>query len=568
MSKQYTFGEHQALETIPAWLIWAAASLLCVSVASLWLAYESPWTGDLWVECFDWNELGLVVETARVLLGLLAAIWLLGSVYPDSRRRLFGRRPSPEDLNVRKFIRVLLPIAVSVLVFHHVWQGPRALYQWSVEHGEAEVQSLFSGEGFIEYTRPYLFYMPYSIVILIVILFCVTSVALCGARHDLRNVYAIGKELRAKAISQEPSPDCTSLISGLRSLSLALQIQVKRAACLFIVVMVLICFEVVIGYQTLSVPGMGYSFFAFCFLGLGVLFVAPAYSSYDRTYNAVQRACPERDLRSLSTGVLFKNLREHCLVVGLAYTILGTVFSRAAILKGFDECASHESEPPAQTTPDTETEPIAPVGQTIEIDSTTRVVLGFDGVPNENGVPEPWELDFFRGSSQVSIESHEVQAGAVSSIVHLTCDQSSFWIEQELDLDPAVYRTLTWDWKALKLPPEGDVRRKAANDQALQLLVAFKGRKTISYIWDSNAPKGRDFDDSIPVLMSIKAIIVESGSDHVGKWRHYEVSLFEDFRRLYGREPGQIVGIRVQTNSQHTQSIGEGLVGPIAFLKE
>ena len=47
--------------------------------------------------------------------------------------------------------------------------------------------------------------------------------------------------------------------------------------------------------------------------------------------------------------------------------------------------------------------------------------------------------------------------------------------------------------------------------RALQLLVAFEGRKILSYIWDSNAPEGTVADESIawPVSLKVKVLTLE-----------------------------------------------------------
>jgi len=42
---------------------------------------------------------------------------------------------------------------------------------------------------------------------------------------------------------------------------------------------------------------------------------------------------------------------------------------------------------------------------------------------------------------------------------------------------------------------------------------------------------------------------------------------YDDYRKLFNEEPPHVKGIRIQTNSQHTESIGEGYVGKIVFSK-
>lgn len=120
----------------------------------------------------------------------------------------------------------------------------------------------------------------------------------------------------------------------------------------------------------------------------------------------------------------------------------------------------------------------------------------------------------------------------------------------------------------LKLPLGGDVRLKKKNDQAAQLLVAFKGRKIISYIWDTVAPEGSVSDESIgwPTNLKIKVITVKSGVSDLKNWVSFKRNIVEDYRSLFLEDPPLIEGVRVQINSQNTGTLAEVLFGKIVLL--
>jgi hypothetical protein len=59
--------------------------------------------------------------------------------------------------------------------------------------------------------------------------------------------------------------------------------------------------------------------------------------------------------------------------------------------------------------------------------------------------------------------------------------------------------------------------------------------------------------------------VVESGSDGLNSWQHQSVNIYDDYKRRFGREPGKVIGVSVQTNSNHTSSSSDGMVGPISF---
>jgi hypothetical protein len=192
------------------------------------------------------------------------------------------------------------------------------------------------------------------------------------------------------------------------------------------------------------------------------------------------------------------------------------------------------------------------------------IVFGFDGKINSDGIASPWKLKEKYGSADVKIVSDSSE-----KVVQLKSDNASFSIEREAHVDIKDYPYLTWRWKASKLPLHGDVRSGKTNDQVLQLLVAFEGRKILSYIWDSNAPEGTVADESIawPVSLKVKVLTVKTGTSDTGKWLTITRNVYDDYRKLFNEDTPHVKGIRIQTNSQHTGSAGEGYFGQIIFSK-
>ncbi|MEN6622226.1 MAG: DUF3047 domain-containing protein, partial [Smithella sp.] len=126
----------------------------------------------------------------------------------------------------------------------------------------------------------------------------------------------------------------------------------------------------------------------------------------------------------------------------------------------------------------------------------------------------------------------------------------------------------------------GDVRKTAADDQALQIYVAFKksgvmGMSTpvIGYIWDNNAPKGWSGRSSQTGGGKLRYIVLRNKSDKVGQWYVEKRNIYQDYKRLFpeinGGEPkGTTTGMQIHINSQHTKSHAEGMIGDIYFSEE
>jgi hypothetical protein len=68
-------------------------------------------------------------------------------------------------------------------------------------------------------------------------------------------------------------------------------------------------------------------------------------------------------------------------------------------------------------------------------------------------------------------------------------------------------------------------------------------------------------------FVTIKAIVVRSGPSETGRWITETRNAHEDYIRLFGHEPPQIGGIRIQINSQHTETSGESFFADVVFRK-
>ncbi len=196
----------------------------------------------------------------------------------------------------------------------------------------------------------------------------------------------------------------------------------------------------------------------------------------------------------------------------------------------------------------------------IEAAPAGAMVFDFTGPLNAQGVPTPWKLKVKSGDAQVAMAEERQR-----NVLHLPCKDASFAVERATKIDVRHAPVLTWTWKAVQLPPRGDVRTSDANDQVLQLLLGFDGKKVLSYIWDTQAPVGTVADESIgwPVSLTLKVLVVQSGYAAVGTWVSMTRNVLEDYRQLFGAEPPLLEGIRVQSNCQNSASTAEGYMGPI-----
>jgi hypothetical protein len=190
------------------------------------------------------------------------------------------------------------------------------------------------------------------------------------------------------------------------------------------------------------------------------------------------------------------------------------------------------------------------------------VIADFSSQIAAPGVPAGWEIKERSGKADFAVVTEDGVAAA-----RLRSANTSFSLQKEVAVDLKQYPLLTWKWKVTKLPEGGDFRKSGTDDQAAQLFLAFSKTRAIVYLWDTTAPAGTSGNAAAPFFMSIKAVVVRSGATESGTWLTETRNVFDDYRKLFGEEPGNIGGVRLQINSQHTGTSAESYFAEVAFRK-
>jgi hypothetical protein len=181
-------------------------------------------------------------------------------------------------------------------------------------------------------------------------------------------------------------------------------------------------------------------------------------------------------------------------------------------------------------------------------------------MPTSDRLPSGWQVKVSHGKPDISVCRQDDVA-----CVHMLSVKASFGLEKGVDVDPGQAPFLTWRWKVTQLPAAGDFRHSSTDDQAAQVLVAFDDRRILSYIWDSNAPKGTMERASTIPLVHVVAVVCESGASQANRWVQESRNVAADYERAYGRPAPHVKGVRIQINSQHTAAVAESYFGEVAF---
>ncbi len=204
------------------------------------------------------------------------------------------------------------------------------------------------------------------------------------------------------------------------------------------------------------------------------------------------------------------------------------------------------------------------------------IIAGFDSGRMEKGAPEGWDLIEKEGSADLGLER-----SGNRYVLHMKSDgDSSFGIKREKSLKIKEYPFLNWEWKAAKLPVGGDVRKADADDQAIQVYVAFKptgwpaklNTPIIGYIWGTECLKNTVVTSRQPLAGKVRYIVLRNKSDTLNTWYYEKRNLEDDYERLFpdidGGTPRDIEGVVLYINSNHTKSEAESYIYNVRFSRE
>ena len=192
------------------------------------------------------------------------------------------------------------------------------------------------------------------------------------------------------------------------------------------------------------------------------------------------------------------------------------------------------------------------------------IISNFSKGVDGDRVPVDWKIVKKVGSPILKIKEENNE-----HLLHLISEKSSFGIKKNIYVNVKKYPYINFKWKVKELPENGDFRKKETDDQAAQVYVVF-GKfnflaTIVGYTWENKAPKLTT--GASPVWSKSRVIVLESGSEKLGKWVMETRNVYEDYKKLFGKTPSKANLITLYINSQHTKSRAESYFGEIYFSK-
>lgn len=201
------------------------------------------------------------------------------------------------------------------------------------------------------------------------------------------------------------------------------------------------------------------------------------------------------------------------------------------------------------------------------------MVGDFSRLAPSRGLPENWKPMTF--SNIDALTSYSLIRDDNRTVLQAHSQNAASGLIRHLRVDPRKYPCLQWSWKIDHVLEKGNVKTKAGDDYAARLYVAFAfepdqsglwqrmRHKTanmftdqelpgsaLNYIWANKAAPETIVPN--PFAREARMVVLQSGNARSGQWIKQERNIVKDYQRAFGRQPPEIIGIGLMTDTDNT----------------
>jgi hypothetical protein len=214
-------------------------------------------------------------------------------------------------------------------------------------------------------------------------------------------------------------------------------------------------------------------------------------------------------------------------------------------------------------------------------------IVPFSASQRPGELPVGWSEQVMRRDKPVT--RYQVAQRDGRTVLHALAEQATSGLRCDVDVDPAATPWLTWEWRVDHLATAATVAVDELDDAPVRVVVAFEGDRstltwrelafqdqvqaftgytlpfaTLMYVWDGQAPLESVF--AYPRTARIRYLVTESGEAHTGRWLPHRRNVVDDYRRVFGGQPGRISSVGVLTDSDDLHTRNEAWYGDLAFV--
>jgi Protein of unknown function (DUF3047) len=191
-----------------------------------------------------------------------------------------------------------------------------------------------------------------------------------------------------------------------------------------------------------------------------------------------------------------------------------------------------------------------------------------------------WEEHRFPGKRPTEYRvEHEDSAGV--QVVKAKANGSASMLRKRMLVEPDKLGTISFAWRAERISVHADIGESDVTDAPLRVVLAFDGDRsrwstkdtllnelsrvlmgeempyaTLIYTWCAQSEKDSVVNN--PRTQTVRNLILESGQERKGQWLSYRRNVREDFKRVFGEDPGPLTSLALMTDADNTKSLTEG----------
>ena len=163
-------------------------------------------------------------------------------------------------------------------------------------------------------------------------------------------------------------------------------------------------------------------------------------------------------------------------------------------------------------------------------------------------------------------------------------------LQRLIRIDPERHPIIEWSWRVPRLASDDDARSKRPSPRA-RLMLAFHGDpekldfeqrvqlrmakaitgqampySSLIYVWLNGVPAGTVVPS--PYTERVRLVAMDASESQLDRWVELRRNVLEDYRRAFGEEPGDIVGVGIYTDVDSNGAPGRAYYGDIRFRGE
>lgn len=198
-----------------------------------------------------------------------------------------------------------------------------------------------------------------------------------------------------------------------------------------------------------------------------------------------------------------------------------------------------------------------------------------------------WKHNVFPGK-QPTLFTHGTHAGRQG--MYAQADASASMLRKQVRLEPSELGLVKFSWLVPELIDGADMTLRELDDSPVRIVLAFEGDcsrfsaknaslselarlltgeempyATLMYVWSNQHAPGSVIIN--PRTDRVRKLVVESGSDKLGRWLDYERNIRADYEKAFGEAPGALLAVALMTDADNTRSVARAWYGPLNITK-